>query len=263
MKSLILFLVLVCFSQTAFSSLGLELVPKGRPFRLTFVDPREIRMALAFQGNSKINAVIGNYFSLFGIRSDEGSDWYFHFGLEGAGFFTMRESDHRFPLETADGLIGFYTETNSGRFQYQFRFTHISAHLADGSSGESFPFSRETASFRIGFLLNTDTQFYSGLHYLVNTVPKVPRLAFQLGATSFFPISGSKIIPFGGFDLKHKGDVAVNPSLNMQLGIAFGNPSEAYKSFRFFYAYFSGADPRGQYFEQSVTSHSMGIEMQI
>jgi hypothetical protein len=88
-------------------------------------------------------------------------------------------------------------------------------------------------------------------------------LAFQLGATSFFPISGSKIIPFGGFDLKHKGDVAVNPSLNMQLGIAFGNPSEAYKSFRFFYAYFSGADPRGQYFEQSVTSHSMGIEMQI
>jgi hypothetical protein len=263
MKHLILFLLLVSFSQKAFSSLGIELVPKGRPFRLTFVDPREIRMALAFEGSSKINAVVGNYFSLFGIRSEEGSDWYFHVGLEGAGYFTMREADHRFPLETADGLIGFYTETSVGRFQYQARFTHVSAHLADGSSGEAFPFSRETAAFRVGFLLNSDTHFYSGVHYLVNTIPQVPRLAFQLGATSFFPISDNKITPFGGFDLKHKGDVSVNPSINIQIGLAFGNPTEIYKSFRFFYAYFSGTDPRGQYFERSITTHSLGLEMQI
>lgn len=256
-------LFLLCLSQSAFSALGLELIPKGRPFRMTFADPREIKMSLVFEGSSKIDATIGNYFSLFGIRSEESSDWFFHVGLEGCGYFTMKQADHRFPLETADGLIGFYTETAVGPFQYQFRLTHISAHLADGSTDGSIAYSRETAIFRAGYLLNQDTHFYSGIHYIVNTIPSLPRWAFQVGASSFFKISEGKITPFAAFDLKHKAEASINPSFNMQVGIAFGNPPELYKSFRFFYAYYTGTDPRGQYFTKQVTEHSVGIEMQI
>ncbi len=263
MRYLLFYLTLLYLSNSAFSAVGLELIPKDRPFRLTFADPREIRMALTFEGSSKINASIGNYFSLFGIRSEENSDWFFHVGLEGAGYFTMKQADHRFPLETADGLIGFYTETAVGPFQYQCRLTHISAHLADGSTDGSIAFSRETAVLRMGYLLNQDTHFYSGISYIVNSTPNVSRWAFQLGASSFFKISESKIVPFSAFDLKHKGESAINPSFNMQLGIAFGNPPEVYKSFRFFYSYYTGTDPRGQYFTKQVTEHSVGIEMQI
>ncbi len=258
-------LLVFCFwiYTDLFAAVGLELIPKGRPFRLTFADPREIRMALTFEGSSKINALIGNYFSILGIRNETDSDWFFDVGLEGAGYFTMKQADHRFPLETADGLIGLYIETSVGSCQYQFRLTHISAHLADGSNDGAFPYSRETAIFRFGYLLNPDTHFYSGLHYIVNTTPSVSRWGFQLGATSFFPISESKMVPYGAFDLKQKGDVSINPSFNVQAGLAFGNPPDIYKSFRFFYSYFTGTDPRGQYFTRQTTSHSLGIEMQI
>lgn len=263
MKKLALSLLILGISRISYPAVGLELIPKGRPFRLTFVDPREIRMALTFEGSSKINAIIGNYFSLLGIRNEDNSDWFFHVGLEGAGYFTMKQADKRFPLETADGLIGFYIETSVGAAQYQFRLTHISAHLADGSIDGAIPFSRETAIFRFGYLLTPDIHLYSGLHYIVNTIPSVPRWAAQIGGTFFMPISESKIVPFGGFDLKHKGDVSTNPSINVQLGVAFGNPPDVYKSFRFFYSYFTGTDPRGQYFTRQITSHSAGIEMQI
>lgn len=263
MKNLYLILLVLSSSLSAFSDAGLELIPKGRPFRMSFADPREVRMALSFEGSSKIDATIGNYFSLFGIRSEDSSDWFFHVGLEGCGFFTMRQSDNRFPLETADGLIGVYTETAVGPFQYQFRFTHISAHLADGSTDGSIPYSRETAILRAGYLLNQDTHFYAGIHYMVNTIPKLPRWSYQLGATSFFHLFGGKAAPFAAFDLKHKSDVSTNPSLSTQIGIAFGNPPDIYKSFRFFYSYFTGTDPRGQYYTKQVTEHAVGIEMQI
>ncbi|MBM4317380.1 MAG: DUF1207 domain-containing protein [Deltaproteobacteria bacterium] len=262
MKLLILTL-LIFMDCVAFPAVGLELIPKGRPFRLTFADPREIRMAITFDGTSKINASIGNYFSILGIRNENNPDWFFHLGLEGAGYFTMRQSEKRFPLETADGLFGFYIETSVGSCQYQFRLTHISAHLADGSNDGAFPFSRETAILRFGYLLNPDVHLYSGLQYIFNTTPLVARWSLQLGGTGFIPISESKIVPFGAFDLKQKGDAPHNPSVSLQLGVAFGNPPDLYKSFRFFYAYFSGVDPRGQYFTRQIMSHSLGIEMQI
>ena len=131
MKKIVLSFFFLLLARNSHAAIGLELIPKGRPFRLTFADPREIRMALTFEGSSKINATIGNYFSILGIRNENNPDWFFHVGLEGAGYFTMKQAEKRFPLETADGLIGLYIETSVGSAQYQFRLTHISAHLAD------------------------------------------------------------------------------------------------------------------------------------
>ena len=250
-------------SVSAYGAMGMELIPKGRPFRMTFLDPREIRMAITFDESSKINAAIGNYFSILGIRPTENSEWLVHFGLEGAGYFTMRQADSRFPLESADGLIGTYFETKYGPWQYQLRYTHISAHLADGSSGTSIAYSRETLSGRVGFVPSNDIQLYSGIHYLVNSTPKVPGLGFQIGGTYFLPIGNSKFAPFTGFDLRHRREAAANPNLTVQFGIALNNPPEAYRSFRFFYSYYTGADPRGQFYDKVLTSHAIGIEMQI
>lgn len=268
-KPLFFFLVFFfCFSASSTSGasqadnqLGIKLLPKGRLFRLTFSDPREIRMGLSFQGASQINATVGNYFSLLGLGySDEQP--FFHFGLEGAGYFTMRQENKRFPLETADGLIGAYFEAQSGSFQGQFRLTHISAHLADGSQEAPIAYSREFAVLRLGFVPQEELQLYTGLHYLINTVPPAHPWAFQLGGNYFLPFAIS-LVPFFGFDLKWREETKTNPSFQVLLGLALNNPPQAYRSFRIFYAYYTGADPRGQFFNSLITNHSVGIELQI
>jgi len=256
----------MCGISQGDSRLGLELLPKGRPFRLAFSDPRELRMGLSFQGNSQINAAIGNYFSIFGIRSSESelsSDpSVFHMGLEGAGYFTMRQAEKRFPLETADGLLGIYFEGAKGPWQGQLRVTHISAHLADGSAGVPIAYSREFLVLKGAYVPSADFQVYTGIHYLVNTVPIVDPWTFQLGGNYFFPFS-SKLIPFVGGDLKWREESQANPSFQFMFGLALNNPPKAFESFRFFYSYYTGVDPRGQFYNQPLTAHSVGIDMQI
>lgn len=248
------------------AQLGLELLPKGRPFRLTFADPREIRMGIGFQENSVINATVGNYFSILGIepveKNPEDPRKVFHLGLEGAGYFTMRQAEKRFPLETADGLIGFYFEGAYGDWQAQLRMTHISAHLADGSSGTPIAYSREFLALRFGYVPYEELQLFAGLHYLVNTIPPLPRWAFQLGGSYFVPFNYS-VVPFAGFDLKWRQESSVNPSFQLMLGLALNNPPQSYRSFRFYYSYLTGSDPRGQFYQQGITAHTVGIDMQI
>ena len=269
MKKFILIFLCCALSAPASSSnsrLGLELLPKGRPFRLTFADPREIRMGINFQGNSVINATVGNYFSILGIEPAESNleepKEVFHLGLEGAGYFTMRQADKRFPLETADGLIGAYFEGAYGDWQAQLRMTHISAHLADGSSGTPIAYSREFLALRLGYVPYQELQIFGGIHYLVNTIPQLRPWTLQLGSSYFIPLNYS-LVPFAGFDLKWKQESPTNPSFQMMLGLALNNPPKSYRSFRFYYAYFTGADARGQFYNQVVTTHTVGIDMQI
>jgi len=264
-KSLFFFLVvfLCSFSQARQSDndLAIKLLPKGRLFRLTFSDPREIRMGLSIQGDSQIHATVGNYFSILGLGYSDTRP-FFHMGLEGAGYFTMRQEDKRFPLETADGLLGAYFEAQSGSFQGQFRLTHISAHLADGSNKTPIAYSREFAVLRLGFVPQEELQLYTGIHYLINTVPQVRPWTFQLGGNYFLPLDVS-LVPFIGFDLKWREENNTNPSSQVLLGLALNNPPQAYRSFRLYYAYYTGADPRGQFFNTLITNHSVGIELQI
>lgn len=262
MKPLSLALLLFASSVCASS---LELLPKGRPFRLTFADPREVRMGLTFEGSSKMEAMVGNYFSLLEIRSeDEASDpLRAHFGLEGAGYFGMRQADGRFPLETTDGLVGAYFEGGSERFQTQLRYTHISSHLADGSSGTPIAYSREYLSLRVGWVPTPLTHLYAGAQWLTNAIPPVSPLAVQWGASAFIPMGLGVAMPFVAADFKWRAESAHNPSLALQLGLALNDTAEAYRSFRVYYSYFTGMDPRGQFIGTSYTSHALGIEMQI
>lgn len=244
---------------------GLELLPTGRPFRRTFADPREIRMALSFEGGSRLDARIGNYFSLLAIEPTEPL-WSVHFGLEGAGFFTMRQAHSRFPLETVDGMIGLYFEGALDIWQAQLRYTHVSAHLADGvdnASTVAIPYSRETLSLRFGVVPSPNIHVYTGIHYLANTVPKLKPWALQVGAAYFLDTPPMRLAPFVATDIYWRQAVQPNPSISLQIGLALNNPPEVYRSFRFYYSYYTGVDVRGQYYSTPTTSHSFGIEMQI
>ncbi len=239
----------------------LTLLPAGRLFPITFADPREIRTALTFSGDKDIQAMLGSYLSIFSVAPED-KTWDFHFGLEGRGYFTMREESGRFPLETVDGTIGVYTEYAEGPWAVQVRYTHVSAHLADGSTGVPIAYSRETLSLRGGYSPSENWHVYLGLHRLVNTTPKVYGNAIQVGANYFLPF-GSTTTPFIGSDLRWNEESKTNPSFALQLGVALHGPASVRRSFRFFYSYYTGSDVRGQYFQSPRTLHSFGLEIPL
>jgi hypothetical protein len=234
--------------------------PSGRLFPITFADPREIRTSVGF-GSGKIQANVGSYLSLFSVSADDAS-WDFHFGLEGKGYFTMRQQGGRFPLETVDGTIGLYFEYGSGDWSWQFRYTHVSANLADGLAGAPIAFSRETVSLRAGYVPSENLHVYAGIHKLVNTMPVVPHLAFQTGVTYFVPVGGS-LSPFIAADLRFQGESKANPCFALQLGLALHEPETPRRSFRMYYSYYTGADVRGQFYDQPSTIHSLGLEFPL
>lgn len=258
-------LILLCLFLTAAPCLAAEIewevLPKGRPFRLTFADPREIRMGLNIAGGSRIQAAVGNYFSLLAMRVDEREFW--HFGIEGAGYFGMRQAEGRFPLETTDGLIGLYLEGKRESLEWQLRYTHVSAHLADGSRDSAIAYSREFLKLRGAYAPSPFFQAYAGIMRLVNTVPDVGKWGLQWGANIFLPSQFELLVPFLAADFQIRQETSFNPSLSFQLGMAFNDPPEAWRSFRIFYSFQSGADPRGQFYDRALTLHALGIEMQI
>jgi hypothetical protein len=241
---------------------SVELLPRGRPFELTFADPREIKLGLQMDGSGQLFADVGNYFSILGYGPRDHS-WSGQFGIEGAGYFEMRRENSRFPLQTADGLLGVYFEGNFGPWQGQLRYTHISAHLADGSTANDIVYSREFATLRAAYVPSFATQVYVGVSLLTNSTPALPPWTFQAGGSLFWEKLMLKVVPFIAADFKYRTESSYNPSLNVEIGVALNNPPEAYRSFRLFYAYYTGEDPRGQFYNQYYTSHSIGLEMQI
>jgi len=262
MRPTLILCALILWTHARADSIDWEfLPPHGRPARLSIADPREIAMQLAYQGDSKLIADVGNYFSFLSAQSAD-KRWIAHFGIEGCGFFTLRREEGRFPLETIDGLIGLYTEAKAGAWQTQLRYTHISAHLADGSGGTPIAYSREFAALKEAFVPDDTLHAYLAFQTLVNSTPNLPPLGADWGGSYFLPIN-SQFTPFIGLDMKWRQETIYNPSLSLQLGIALNHPPDAYTSFRFYYAYYTGQDPRGQYYMRELTVHSIAIEMQI
>lgn len=148
-------------------------------------------------------------------------------------------------------------------WQWQLRYTHISAHLADGSQDVPIAYSREHLALRFAYFPIHDLDIYAGIYYITNSIPTVAPLAFQIGINYFSPWTAARFTPFFGGDLQWKEQANANPTASLEVGVALSNPQEAYRSLRIFYAYLTGVDPRGQYFTRVTTTHSVGIEMQI
>ncbi len=237
-----------------------SLIPKGRAARLAIADPREIGMGLQFGASQHIDAMIGNYFSLLSYGNED-AKWFL--GLEGAGYFSMRQQGAKFPLEHTDGLLGLYVEGAHGPWQFQVRYTHLSAHMADGSTEPAIVYSREYVTAKVGYVYGDLWHAYASAIATVNSSPSVPTWALQTGASVFPDWRFSKIAPFAAFDLKWKQETNFNPCLNLQLGIALNHSYEPFRSFRIFYNFYTGSDPRGQFFLRRRVAHSLGVEMQI
>jgi hypothetical protein len=237
-----------------------RLVPAGRLFPLTIADPREIRTSVAVAGGNFLQANVGSYLSFFSVEPEDLS-WAFHFGIEGKGLFSLRQEGGRFPLDTVDGTFGLYAEYAAGPWQAQVRYTHVSAHFADGNPSPPIAYSRETLSLRGGYS-DENLHVYVGIHRLGNSIPEVHPLALQVGATYFVPTQ-TLVSPFLAADLRWQEETRVNPSFALQLGIAIHESDSYWRSFRLYYSYYTGADVRGQYYLSTQTVHAFGIELPL
>jgi hypothetical protein len=245
----------------AASSTGI--LPSSRPFPPIPSDLRDLKTALRKTDAATWEAEVGSYRSFYGWSIGQENPFLLHTGIEGNGYFTMRKSESKFPLESSDGLVGVYVEGSQGNWAHQLRFTHISAHLSDGSPDvtRAFTYSRETLSLRTRYKWNW-LEPYAGLHVLVHTLPAgLPVLGYQLGMFGQSPWQLGAWAPYFGVDFRRRGG-AEDQTLVLSAGMALLSSGSA-PPIRLGANYTTGHDLRGQFFTKTIHRLALGLEMDI
>jgi len=234
-------------------------LPAGRPFGLLPSDPRDLKLALRGNNKKEIEADVGGYRSIAGWRRD---GTIFHTGIEGGAFFLMRKEGAKFPLHSSDGVIGLFAEAAQGKWAYQFRFTHISAHLSDGLTPvrQAFIYTREFVTLRVARQLGW-LRPYAGYQFLVNTKPVVPRHMLQLGAYAYLPINWGIAQPYLGGDIRVRG---AQEGTTFQLGAGVALISRSgMPPVRFTASYLKGHDLRGQFYTERAEKWTFGMDLDL
>lgn len=242
---------------------GQGLLPASRPFPPLPSDSRDLKTALRKTDADTWEAEVGSYRSIYGWTLGGDPASVIHAGIEGNAYFTMQKQGSRFPLESSDGLVGVYLEAKQGASAIQLRFTHISAHLSDGSPNvtRAIRFSRETLSLRLAQDWNW-LRGYVGVHWLVHTIPaSVPKLGGQLGFYAAPAVGASWWRPYFGADYRVRGG-AEGYTLDLSGGIALESAS-ALPPIRFGFHYLHGHDLRGQFFDRKIRRFAFGLEMDL
>lgn len=244
---MILALLLILVPTTTVAST--QLLPASRPVPMATADPGEVRLMLASSG-SGLHSIVGNWVSLLSVED-------VFLGIEGRGFFTLRQEGSRFPLETVDGLFGLYLEGRVGPAFWQLRYTHVSAHLADGLIMLfASAYSRETATLKLG-LGKRDAFLFAAARYLTHSDPQLAPWGAQLGGS--WVVIPQPVSPFFSVDLQWREEWTQQFAVSLQGGLAIrGEKNQS--GFRVFYQFYSGMDPRGQFHTESTVLHLIGCE---
>ena len=240
---------------------GWVALPPGRPFPSLISDPRDLKLALRKNNKNELEADVGGYRSFAGWKGKiKGQDTVIHTGIEGQAYFQLSKEGAKFPLHSSDGVIGFYAEAIRGLNMYQLRFTHLSAHLADGLFGlrQRFTYTRETLSLRFARQFGV-VRAYAGYHFLVHTKPVFPRHALQIGAYSILPWHWQRLHPYLGADLKLRNSQE-GTTYQLTGGAALVSSLGA-PPLRLSLNYLKGHDLRGQFYYEKTEKLSVGLEM--
>lgn len=242
---------------------GWSALPRSRPFGILPSDPRDIRLGLRKNNHAELEADVGGYRSLVGWREqDAETPWIAHAGIEGAAYFQMRQEGSKFPLQSSDGLIGLYAEAARGPWAYQLRYTHISAHLSDGLFGvrTAILYTREFLVLRAAYDFGWFRP-YVGYQVLTHTAPVVPRHTLQAGSYAILPTHWGAAHPYFGADLRVR-NAAEGTTAQLSAGVALLSAAGALPV-RVAANYLTGHDLRGQFYGDSLTKWSFGLEMDL
>jgi Protein of unknown function (DUF1207) len=240
---------------------GWRVLPPGRPFPSLPSDPRDLKIGLRKNNHGELEADIGGYRSVAGWKGEiSGAPTVFHTGIEGNAYFQMSQAGSRFPLNSSDGLIGLYAEAVRGLWMYQARYTHISAHIADGlfNVRSRIYYSREFLVLRAARQLDW-VRAYAGLQVLTHTIPAMPRLGGQLGAYAILPWHWMRWHPYAGADLRLR---SAQEGTTYQLGFGAAlDSSLGAPPLRLVANYLKGHDLRGQFYNEPLEKWAFGFEL--
>jgi len=198
----------------------------------------------------------------------------------GADFFTYTrarsENNFKFPVETVDYLFGVNGSYKKRSDDYEWgarlRFSHISAHLADGSydseteswlnGREPFVYSREFFEL-ITYYKIFDLRIYGGLTYNIHIVPvEIKKWIFQAGF-DYYPslLATSVITPFIAYDFKLTGIEEYSGNNIISAGIKFGQPES--RGFSILASYYSGKSVHGEFYYFNESYAAFGINLDI
>ncbi len=177
--------------------------------------------------------------------------------LEAGAFFRLGKDGTFFPLQTFDGLLGLGLETASGPFRGRLRFTHISAHKADGDSTVIYrgqTYSREFWRLEVGRWWHR-LFLYAGIGSSWHAVPtdQGPHLV----AGGSWEAGGGSWRPFAALHLSADQERAWRVDQSLFAGVATGVD----RVFRIGLQYVAGNRPDGQYW---ITGEQfLGIKLQF
>lgn len=264
------------FNSIEQSSIELtEWFPSGlniQPFTANFLEPKAGFSYLL--GKSQIRLDIGTSADIF---KRECSNTVLSFGADIFTYTRLRgEKEFHFPVETIDYLFGInsgYKIINKNdEFGFRFRFSHISAHLVDGSFDNSISDWRDHKKPRVysreffelfPYYKKNNFRFYLGLTYLLHTSPEgFKKFIYQAGFDYFAPgIFDINLYPFVAYDFKAAGYIKLSGNNIIIAGFKFGNYES--KGLSIYYAYYSGKSIHGEYFDLPESYSSIGLNVDL
>ncbi len=188
-----------------------------------------------------------------------------------------RNSQFRFPVIAVDYFFGGYLVFQHRYYQFhftnRFRFSHISAHLADGSYDkltsswkeiEPFTYSREFIQWTLN-ITHKNVRLYFDLIYLFHLIPEMRTNTISGAGTEVtileLPYLKSKI--FSGFDLKFQKILSTKFETNKSFsaGLILGNEYKTH--FRLAYQYYSGYNLHGEFYFKKINNSFFNLSVVI
>ena len=271
-----LIIIPVIFLSVSFAQTKTDWFPAEmnlQPFIANIIEARSGTMFAL--GENQLRLDIGTSRDILWLK---GTNDNISFGFDLFTYTRLRkESNFKFPVETIDYMFGInsaYKKSFKGKEAgIRFRFSHISAHLVDGSydakSGtwkdghEPLVFSKEffelfpyykIAGFRV----------YLGLTYIFHIIPEnINKGVYQVGFDYYIlPLSNGTITPFIAYDFKLNGVNDVYAGNNViKAGVKFGNPFS--RGFSIMFSYIAGRSIHGELFDLKENYVNFGINLDL
>jgi hypothetical protein len=211
------------------------------------------------------SATFGESFSFVRSPQYDWGEW--EIGMQAmvdALFDLSRES---FDLSNEDYMVGLSGSVLTHGMTTQLRLYHVSSHLGDEYLIES-GVSRDSVSFEVVDLLVSYVpvdwaRVYGGVGFLVNRTPSYDRFTTQFGLelTSLRTLASGLITPIFATDLQLRQENDWIPEVSVLAGLRLARPDDHTRRIEFYARYYHGRSPDGQFFDQTIDSLGVGIQL--
>lgn len=250
-----------------------EAFPTGDLFQPLIADPKQPQFYVSMDrietsGVHYIMASVGfgetfGLYRFFGIREGDG----LQLSLEGALFAQFNLNTASSDLINADYTIGIPATYRNGDNSLRFRIYHQSSHLGDEFLQSVNPPERVNLSYEAVEMIYSREwragRVYGGGEYLIF---KEPRDLKPMSVHWGIEFRGSKPLlwsgrPIGGLDMKSFEEHGWDIDTSVKAGLEFGHPNPGQRRLSLLAEWYSGFDPRGQFYINKVEYYGLGVSL--